>query len=272
MLIVFVPWINLRLTPDKYYSGMGKRTNNSIQAPASTSTRTKSGIWLALVVALGLHTLLLLLPLPRQAADNGRIFAPIAIQLTTTDAPRVAGQTPPASPLAEPVPSPEDIRPEPQPLQDTATRTISAAPHTTDATALITDLERMNKEEKARLTRTILSSPFISEDSAADQLFGNPIDRYNEEINKEFHLPERSDLLAMLDRPMQDLPFEYTPGLIRFAYKPGIIGDLQRFGDKITPEFGWITKYGTEVRCVWVLVIAACGWGRPSAMGVSKSR
>jgi len=32
---------------------------------------------------------------------------------------------------------------------------------------------------------------------------------------------------------------------------------LQRLGDKITPEFGWITKYGTEVKCIWVL-------GRPT--------
>ena len=40
------------------------------------------------------------------------------------------------------------------------------------------------------------------------------------------------------------------------------IDDLQRFWDKLTPEFGWRTKNRTKVQCRWVLVIVACGWGR----------
>ena len=64
----------------------------------------------------------------------------------------------------------------------------------------------------------------------------------------------------MLDQPMPDLPFAYTRGLVKFAYDPGLKGDLQRFWDVITPEFGWRTKNGTEFRCIWVLIIGGCGW------------
>jgi hypothetical protein len=67
-------------------------------------------------------------------------------------------------------------------------------------------------------------------------------------------------MIAMLDQPMQKVPFAYTPGLVKFAYAPGVKGDLQRFWDVITPEFGWRTKNGTEFRCVWVLIIGGCGW------------
>jgi len=67
-------------------------------------------------------------------------------------------------------------------------------------------------------------------------------------------------MIDMLDQPMPDVPFAYTPGLIYFAYDPGLKGDIQRFWDVITPEFGWRTKYGTEVRCKLILVIVGCGW------------
>ena len=118
----------------------------------------------------------------------------------------------------------------------------------------------MTPMEKTLLTHTILSSQFITDEPAADQLFGPVIARYSIETQKEFHYPDKASLVSMLDQPMQELPFAYTPGLIQFAYAPGVKGDLQRFWDVITPEFGWITDHGTEVRCIWVLVIARCGW------------
>jgi hypothetical protein len=118
----------------------------------------------------------------------------------------------------------------------------------------------MNTAERTRLTHTILSSQFITEESAADQLFGPAIARYAIETRKDFHYPGKANLVTMLDQPMQELPFEYTPGLIHFAYAPGVKGDLQRFWDVITPEFGMITDHGTEIRCIWALIIAACGW------------
>lgn len=116
------------------------------------------------------------------------------------------------------------------------------------------------KREPTDNTDIILSRQFITEKSAAERLFGKPFVIDQPVMFQEFHFPARPNMLAMLDTPMQDLPFEYTPGLVRFAYAPGVRGDLQRFWDVITPEFGWRTNNGTEFRCVWVLVIAGCAW------------
>ena len=120
--------------------------------------------------------------------------------------------------------------------------------------------DSMSEKEKSVLTSTILARQYISEESVVDQLFGKPLEQHSGEFQKEFHYPVRPDMLSMLDSPLPDVPFDYTPGLIYFAYEPGVKGDLQRFWDVITPEFGWRTKYGTEVRCVLVLVLIGCGW------------
>lgn len=239
---------------------MWKNIKNPTQTRVPAGTNTNAGIWLALAIALGLHALILLLPLPGRVPDARPVSAQIDLRLTTFD------PIPAPEPLPEPVPEPRDTRPESVPLAET--QGISPASRAVTLAPIKRDLETMNIEEKRRLTNLILSSPFITEDSTTDQLFGKSIVLYSAEIQKEFHpkefhYPERPNLLAMLDQPMQELPFAYTPGLVRFAYDPGIKGDLQRFGDMITPEFSWITRYGTEVKCIWVLVIAACGWGRP---------
>ena len=122
------------------------------------------------------------------------------------------------------------------------------------------DLDNMSDLEKVQLMDTILARQYISEESAADQLFGKLPVQDSTEIRKEFHYPTGPNMIAMLDQPMPDVPFAYTAGLINFAYDPGVKGDLQRFWDVITPEFGWRTKYGTEVKCIMILVIIGCGW------------
>ena len=107
-------------------------------------------------------------------------------------------------------------------------------------------------------TDVILSRQYISEEPVIDRLFGRPLEAPAPQV--DFRIPQRTDMLTMLNRPMQDLPFEYTPGLVHFAYAPGVRGDLQRFWDVITPEFGWRTNNGTEVRCKLLLVVIGCGW------------
>jgi len=109
-------------------------------------------------------------------------------------------------------------------------------------------------------TDIILSQQFITEGTVIDRIFNKPLNWQHAKTRSEFRFPARPGLLTMLDRPMQDLPFEYTPGLVHFAYAPGVRGDLQRFWDVITPEFGWRTNSGTEVRCILLLVIVGCGW------------
>ena len=118
----------------------------------------------------------------------------------------------------------------------------------------------MDELERRELTNSILTRQFITEESVTDKLFGKQVLQQPSEFQKEFHYPVRRSMITMLDQPMQELPFAFTPGLIHFAYDPGVKGDLQRFWNVITPEFGWRTKYGTEVRCTWMLVIVGCGW------------
>lgn len=237
------------------------------QNPLQIRTGKRAGIWWTFLFALALHSLFLFAPLSRQIpiAENHRTS--IELQLTTFD--------PPAITPAATAPQPEDPLPEPGPepapeppriVLEEQTRTepvvIEPAPLTARLKKrnLHTDLENMSHHEASQLTNTILSRQYFTEESAADQLFGKPLPQHSTEIQKEFHFPPRENMVSMLDQPLPELPFAYTPDLVYFAYEPGVKGDLQRFWDVITPEFGWRTKYGTEVRCILVLVIIGCGW------------
>lgn len=250
---------------------MGNNLQNSTHN--STPARSKPGIWLALAIALGLHALVLLLPLPRHAGDLSPTHSQIEIQLTTfalqlaDEEPFIPDEQSLQQPEPESEPKPE---PRPEPVLEAIAEVIPAlapaAPKSLPVPAaprlskLQLNVDNMTAEQKRHLTDSILSRQFINDESATDQLFGRQISLQTTDVQKEFHYPQQPNLVTMLDQPMPDLPFEYTADLIYFAYAPGVEGDLQRFWDVITPEFGWITRYGTEVQCVWVLVIAACGW------------
>jgi len=242
---------------------MGNAIQSAIHTSAMTNSRTNPGIWLAMLIALGLHGLILLLPLSGQKTDTTPVSAQIELRLTKFEPPAVAREIfltepeplPPSAPLPTPI-----VQDKPVPLVKAPAQVAASTPPAATIKPIERELRQMTPVEKTRLTHTILSSQFITDESAADQLFGPAIARYNTETRTEFHYPEKDNLVAMLDQPMQDLPFEYRPGLIHFAYAPGLKGDLQRFWDVITPEFGMITDHGTEIRCMWVLVIAACGW------------
>jgi len=241
---------------------MGNRVLSTNHTPA-THDRTQSGIWLAYLIALGLHSLILLLPLSGLKTDSSPALARFELRIIKPEPPPAARDILLTTP--EPSPSPAFL-PTPE-VQEISVPPVKTKPEVVVATrpaATLVPIERdpelMSAAEKRRLTQTILSSQFITEESAADQLFGKPIAWHDIENQAEFHYPQRDNLTTTLSRPMQELPFEYTPGLIYFAYEPGVRGGLQRFWDTITPEFGWITRYGTEVKCKWILIIAGCGW------------
>ncbi len=217
------------------------------------STRKNIGIWIALAAAVALHVLVLLLPLTRSVppeSNDDRIELELIAFLP--DPNRVMETAPEPAPLP-PSTAQQNTAPQaaaPMPIQP------PPAPVELEQDRLVTLMKRDSFDG----TAIILSRQFITEESVADRLFGRPTTIDQTASRQEFHFPDRPDMLAMLYTPMQDLPFEYTPGLIHFAYAPGVRGDLQRFWDVITPEFGWRTNSGTEVRCVWVLVVVGCGW------------
>jgi hypothetical protein len=253
--------INISLTPNRYHLAV----QNYPQPSEQIRTGKKTGIWLALAVALGLHAVILLLPLNRQVPNSEYVQVPIELQLTAFSPPEPVQIAELPAPVAQPLPAPE---PKPELMPEHLESVVDTQPETEQP--LLTpipllrdfelDLKNLSEQEKSQLTNTILSRQFISEESAADQLFGRLLEQHSSELQREFHYPVREDMISMLNQPMPDLPFAYTPGLINFAYDPGVKGDLQRFWDVITPEFGWRTDNGTEFKCIWVLIIAGCGW------------
>jgi hypothetical protein len=243
------------------------------QKPLRYRTGKTTGIWLATLLAIGLHAIFMLLPIARQIPPVENIRNSIELQLTTLSPP------PSPAPVLQRELLPPEKEPEPaelpladaapDPLRADAPKQTEVQPDGTDPAPITAvqiarqnkrDVDNMTDLEKIQLMDTVLARQYISEESTADQLFGKLPVQHSTEIRKEFHYPTGPNMIAMLDQPMPDVPFAYTPGLINFAYDPGVKGDLQRFWDVITPEFGWRTKYGTEVKCIMVLVIIGCGW------------
>jgi len=228
--------------------------NNSFRAGK------KSGIWLAFLFALGLHAIILFLPVSRQSPPVEDVRTQIEVELIKV--------TPPPQALPEPVEIPDVPPPVVEPVMPPTERMVEvdkeALPAMPEAEITAEDLDsdfvRLSHTEKKQLMNSILSAQFITEESVTEQIFGKQFDLQIADPQKEFHFPVRQSMIAMLDQPMPEVPFAYTAGLVRFAYAPGVKGDLQRFWDVITPEFGWRTNNGIEFKCVWVLVIAACGW------------
>ena len=235
-----------------------------LKKTASYTSGKAAGIWLALALALSLHLVILLLPVVGGAPVETGSRQAVEIQLATTAARPVEQPVAQAVTKTEPPePSPAAVPPPSAPALTRRTEApMEGKPPASETVArpLTRELENMSRSEKAVLTHTILLRQFITEESVADQLFGKPLVADGAETRKEFHYPPRPGLIEMLDRPLPEVPFAYTPGLVYFAYEPGLKGDLQRFWDVITPEFGWRTKYGTEVRCGLILIIVGCVW------------
>jgi len=234
-------------------------------------TGENPGIWLAIAVAIALHGIFLLLPVKGEKRPGQDRRQAIEIELAKIE-PRAPAAVPQPSESetewrersSEPLPG---TRPPPveNPPQKLAASQPEEAPEP-PATAITPfpvnerDFDKLSEVEKKVLTSTILARQYITEESAAERLFGKYLVQDSSDFQKEFHYPLRKDLIEMLDQPLPNLPFEYTPGLVYFAYDPGLRGDLQRFWDVITPEFGWRTKYGTEVKCALILIIPGCVW------------
>ena len=220
-------------------------------------TKSAASSWIALAVAIILHAIFLLMPLSKKSPVTATRPAQIELQLTTHSPPPVAAETDDQqveAPIPEPVIENESIA-------KTKPAVVQATPSSEPTLQLRKSGTEFPLEKKKPLSViSILAAPFITEVSEADKIFGRPIGQDTTEYRREFHYPVRRDLISMLDEPLPELPFAYTPGLVHFAYEPGLKGDLQRFWDVITPEFGWRTDNGTEFRCVWVLVVMGCGW------------
>lgn len=254
--------INISLTVKRYDARMSGNSREYRQL----RTGKRASIWFALMLALAFHAMVFQFPFQLPGKPPAHHDKPLEIALQK---PQDAGKTPTMTPIPEPntVPEPEPVDP-PAPTEESAVADTRPLPDETstdiEASTPITPVERrrfeqMSDTEKQQLASSLLSQQFIREKPLTEQLFGKPL-AITDQYRAEFHIPERPGMISMLDTPMPDLPFAYQQGLIHFAYDPGVKGDLQRFWDVITPEFGWRTRYGTEVRCIWVLIVGGCAW------------
>jgi hypothetical protein len=241
----------------------------------------KTTIGLSVLLALSLHIGFLFIPLHLKIQQTQTTGVLVELQLakrapeSTPPAPLVQPEeTAPAEPETKPEPMAE-LTPEPLPeiLRESPRQVAEFQAGTpqpkaeqnqeTAATPIPTtrkNFVEMDETQRQSLTSSLLTRQFINDESVTEQLFGKSSALATTDHAAEFHYPARGNMITMLDQPMPNLPFAYQENLIYFAYDPGVKGDMQRFWDVITPEFGWRTKYGTEVKCIWVLVIAACGW------------
>jgi hypothetical protein len=259
--------VNTYLTRNWYHFAVPE---NSIKR-GRLRTGKRSGIWLAVGLAIALHGIFLLLPLTRenQPGQDRRRALEVELATAETQQPiRVTAEAAPGDASRQPTgeAAPKAL---PGPVEETAEAITALQPlDTSEPSAALKpssranehDLDNLSEMEKEVLTSTILARQYITEESVSDRLFGNPLVPDSSDLQKDFHYPLRPDLFEMLDKPLPDLPFSYTPGLVYFAYEPGLKGDLQRFWDVITPEFGWRTRYGTEVKCALIVIIPGCVW------------
>lgn len=259
--------VNSNLTANWYHFAVQKFRLKQGQSEMGK----RASIWLAFSLSLVVHAVILLLTVSFETPFMQAPRPPLAVELTTirmqvpvAAVPETPKATAPPQPVAETV---TKALPEPpaNPVKKQAqTEPVRTMPEQPVAELTTRDLQRdlnsMSALEKSALTSTILTRQYRTEESAADRLFGKPLVLDSSDFQKEFHYPPRPNLLEMLDQPLPDVPFAYTPDLVYFAYEPGIKGDLQRFWDAITPEFGWRTSYGTEVKCALILVIVGCAW------------
>jgi hypothetical protein len=243
----------------------------------------KTTIGLSVLLALSLHIGFLFIPLHLKIQQTQTTGVLVELQL----AKRAPESTPPAplvqpeeiapaepepetepEPMAEltPEPLPEILRESPRQVAEFQAGTPQPKAEQNQETAATPipttrkNFVEMDETQRQSLTSSLLTRQFINDESVTEQLFGKSSALATTDHAAEFHYPAWGNMITMLDQPMPNLPFAYQENLIYFAYDPGVKGDMQRFWDVITPEFGWRTKYGTEVKCIWVLVIAACGW------------
>lgn len=104
----------------------------------------------------------------------------------------------------------------------------------------------------------VLSSQFDYERSVRQPLFG-AVEQKTEA--PDFFFRQRAALDSVLNQPSLQLPFEDNRIYLVEHYEDGMMGGIEKFWDQVSLPFGFTTRNNTRVQCVWVLVVAGCGWG-----------
>ncbi len=199
----------------------------------------------ALGIGLALHALLLLIPLGQR--DTPRPDdASVTVELRWLPPPLpVPPRRPLTAPVLENLPAPSLVPSVPEAVAEAepVTAPVVATP----------------RRPPAATSAQLMAEPLLEDADDPARIFGPG--RSEPVVSLAWQVPERQGLDELLATPLPELPFA-DPELVDFMYTPGILGDVHRGFDQITPEFGWTSNTGFKIRCRFVLVIIGCAWGR----------
>jgi hypothetical protein len=202
------------------------------------------GLRVFLTLAIIVHVAFILVPLTRKMVTP--VIESRSVQVQLLAPPRVSEKLPvpeplvdkrePLAPILEKLPQAPIARP-PPPMHESVLR--PPLPN----------------------SKRVLSSQFDYQNTAQTPFFGSIEQK---EDAPDFYVRQRTSLEMVLNQPSVQLPFEDTRIYLVDSYDDGIMGGIDRFWDTVSVPFGFTTKNNTRVQCVWVLVIAGCGWGHKS--------
>jgi len=193
--------------------------------------------------ALAVHTLFVLLPLTEQKRPPNAEQTTVQVRLNSPRPPKE--QSPQTAPL-------EALRQPGNPILEE----LPAPPQ-----VVLRQPVREVAQPASDNTKRVLSSQFDYENSVHEPLFGTNAPM---EEMPDFYIRQRSSLETVLNQPSLQLPFLDTRIYLVDSYDNGFMGGMEKFWDSVSVPFGFTTKHNTRVQCVWVLVIAGCGWGHES--------
>jgi hypothetical protein len=199
------------------------------------------GLFFGLAVAL--HAALIMVPLSKQMIAT--VEEQIAVEIRLIQPAEAPPERPP------PQPAPERRKPEITALEELPSPPEMKSP----------PLEETDQQPPPPSSKRMLSSQFDYERSVRQPIFG-PSDQQVDA--PDFFYRKAPSLDAVLNRPALQLPFEDTRTYLVDYYEDGFMGGMGKFWDNVSVPFGFTTKNNTRVQCVWVLVIAGCGWGHNS--------
>ena len=221
------------------------------------------GAGLFFALAITVHVVLIMVPLTKEIDVTVEEHRSVEVRLV--------------SPVKEsqqitPVKQPPDWRkPEVQALEK-----LPASPEMVAPPA-----QEVVQQAPSPSSKRVLSSQFDYERSIGEPLLGSAEQKADA---PDFYFRQRDTLETVLNQPSLQLPFEDTRIYLVDHYEDGITGKMERFWDTVSVPFGFTTRHNTRVQCVWVLVIAGCGWGhktlfhqparyreRPKALPVENS-
>ena len=207
---------------------------------------TRYRLSICVVLAIAAHLLLLLVHVPEK-----EVLAEKTIQVTLNqEAP--APEPFPVEP-ADPLPPPEPYQQPDEPVSPVVAQTAQVQP-TPPPAPVPTKSEVEDSVSQPTTAKIYRELQRYRMDGATPKVTLEP--GSSSEPRPLGYVPGQ---LANLDRELPELPFtdaEYE----WVMYSTGIDGTVERAFDAVTKEWGFTTRYGTKVKCAWILLTVTCGW------------